>query len=47
MKSINFKRKESVFRSLEQTDSRPVRKPFNWDRMVYFVILLLFIFFYW
>lgn len=45
MKSVNFKRKESIIRSLEQTENRPVRKPVNWDRLVYFGILFLFIFF--
>ncbi len=45
MKSVNFKRKESVIRSLEQTEVRPRRRPINWDRLVYFVILFLFLFF--
>lgn len=45
MKSINFKRKESPIRSLENNRVRPRRKPINWDRLVYFVILFLFVFF--
>jgi multidrug resistance efflux pump len=44
MKSVNFKRKESVIRSIELTEQKLARRPFNWDRIVYFAILFLFLF---
>lgn len=45
MRNISFKRKESVLRTLEIQQDRKVRKPVNWDRLIYFVLLILFAFF--
>jgi multidrug resistance efflux pump len=44
MKSVNFKRKESVIRSIEMTEHNLARRPFNWDRIVYLIILFIFLF---
>ncbi len=41
MKSINFKRKESVLRSVELTEQKLVKRRLNWDRIVYLVILTI------
>ena len=43
MKSINFQRKDSVLRVLEE-DKRKKRS-INWDRIVYFIILGVIAFF--
>jgi multidrug resistance efflux pump len=43
MKSINFKRQESVLRYTDE--QKPKKKKINWDRIVYFLILGLVIFF--
>lgn len=46
MKSINFKRKEeSYLRYFEEQSSRQNKRPFNWDRFVYLVLLAIFLFF--
>jgi multidrug resistance efflux pump len=45
MKNIYFKRKDSVLRSLqEEKKKKPVRK-INWDRVIYFILLSIFLFF--
>lgn len=45
MKNISFKRKESVLRTLEIQQDKRVRRPINWDRLIYFALLILFVFF--
>lgn len=46
MKSLNFKRKEdSYLRYFDETQKRTVKKPFNWDRLIYIVLLLVTLFF--
>jgi hypothetical protein len=46
MKSLNFKRKEdSYLRYFDETQKRAVKKPFNWDRLIYIVLLLITLFF--
>ena len=46
MKSLNFKRKEdSYLRYFDETQKRAVKKPFNWDRVIHFGLLLLTLFF--
>jgi len=46
MKSLNFKRKEdSYLRYFDETKKRTVKKPFNWDRLIYIVLLLVTLFF--
>ena len=46
MKSLNFKRKEdSYLRYFDETQKRAVKKPFNWDRLIYILLLLLTLFF--
>ncbi|MBL7899258.1 MAG: hypothetical protein JNJ99_12045, partial [Crocinitomicaceae bacterium] len=46
MKSLNFKRKEdSYLRYFDETQKRSVKKPFNWDRLIYIVLLLITLFF--
>lgn len=39
MKSLNFKRKESAIRGLEIQQESKAKKPRNWDRIIYFIIL--------
>ncbi|MGV3630761.1 MAG: hypothetical protein ACO1O6_06130 [Bacteroidota bacterium] len=46
MKNISFKRNESVLRGLEiKEDKKKARGPRNWDRIIYFILLLTLIFF--
>lgn len=46
MKSLNFKRKEdSYLRYFDETQKRAVKKPFNWDRVIYLFLLFLTLFF--
>jgi len=46
MKSLNFKRKEdSYLRYFDDTQKRAVKKPFNWDRLIYILLLFLTLFF--
>lgn len=46
MKSVNFKRKEeSYLRYFEEQSARKTKRPFNWDRFVYLVLLAIFLFF--
>jgi hypothetical protein len=46
MKSINFKRKEeSYLRYFEEQSARKTKRPFNWDRFVYLLLLAIFLFF--
>jgi len=46
MKSVNFKRKEeSYLRYFEEQSSRKNKRPFNWDRFVYLLLLAIFLFF--
>ena len=45
MKSISFKRNESVLRGLEIQKEKKSKTPRNWDRIVYFVLLLVLAFF--
>ena len=46
MKSLNFKRKEdSYLRYFDETQKRAVKKPFNWDRLIYIMLLFLTLFF--
>lgn len=46
MKSLNFKRKEdSYLRYFDEQQKRPTKRPINWDRIVYLVLLALAVFF--
>ncbi len=46
MRNISFKRKESVLRTLDiQKDPRG-KKPINWDRIIYLIILFFALFFF-
>lgn len=46
MKSVNFKRKEeSYLRYFEEQSARKNKRPFNWDRFVYLILLAIFLFF--
>lgn len=45
MKNISFKRKESLIRGLETKKTKRSKAPKNWDRIVYLIILGLFLFF--
>ena len=46
MKSVNFKRKEeSYLRYFEEQSVKKSKRPFNWDRFVYLVLLAVFLFF--
>ena len=46
MKSVNFKRKEeSYLRYFEEQSTRGNKRPFNWDRFVYLILLAIFLFF--
>ena len=46
MKSVNFKRKEeSYLRYFEEQSSKKGKRPFNWDRFVYLLLLAIFLFF--
>lgn len=46
MKSVNFKRKEeSYLRYFEEQSARGKKRPFNWDRFVYLILLAIFLFF--
>jgi hypothetical protein len=46
MKSLNFKRKEdSYLRYFDETQKRAAKKPFNWDRLIYILLLFLTLFF--
>lgn len=46
MKSVNFKRKEeSYLRYFEEQSNRGNKRPFNWDRFVYLILLAVFLFF--
>jgi hypothetical protein len=46
VKSVNFKRKEeSYLRYFEEQSSRKNKRPFNWDRFVYLILLAIFLFF--
>ncbi len=44
MKNISFKRKESVIRGSE-VEQRKKKSQFNWDRLIYFILLFLLVFF--
>ena len=44
MKSINFKRNESVIRH-GASQKKSKRKKINWDRLIYFIILGIVVFF--
>lgn len=46
MKSLNFKRKDdSYLRYLEESSSKKVKAPFNWDRVIYLFLLVIAAFF--
>lgn len=45
MKNLSFKRKESLIRGLEIKSENKVKSPRNWDRIIYLVLLALFLFF--
>jgi multidrug resistance efflux pump len=45
MKSVNFKRKESVLRSVELNEQKLTHRKINWDRVVYLSLLALALFF--
>jgi len=46
MKSVNFKRKEeSYLRYFEEQNNSKAKRPFNWDRFVYLLLLAIFLFF--
>jgi multidrug resistance efflux pump len=46
MKSVNFKRKEeSYLRYFEEQNAKNSKRPFNWDRFVYLMLLAIFLFF--
>lgn len=45
MKSISFKRNESVLRGLEIQKEKKSKAPRNWDRIVYFLLLITLAFF--
>lgn len=45
MKNISFKRNESVLRGLEIKEEKKTKAPRNWDRIVYFGLLLVLAFF--
>lgn len=45
MKNLSFKRKESLIRGLEIKSENKVKSPRNWDRIIYFVLLGLLLFF--
>lgn len=45
MKNISFKRNESVLRGLEIKEKKKTRGPRNWDRIIYFILLLFLLFF--
>lgn len=44
MKSVNFKRKDSSFRSIKEEKTTSYKK-INWDRVTYFIILCILLFF--
>ena len=42
MKSLNFKRKDdSYLRFLEETKSKKTKAPFNWDRLIYLILMVV------
>jgi multidrug resistance efflux pump len=45
MKNISFKRKESAIRGLENQKVAKTKAPRNWDRLIYFFVLFLLLFF--
>jgi hypothetical protein len=45
MKNISFKRNESVLRGLEIKENKKPKAPINWDRIIYFILLLFLAFF--
>lgn len=45
MKNINFKRKESAIRVGAEEVQRKPKKPINWDRIIYFILLTIGLFF--
>lgn len=45
MKSINFKRKDNSFRSIREVEKKVTHKAINWDRITYFIILTILLFF--
>ncbi len=45
MKNISFKRNESKLRGLEIQKEAKTKKPRNWDRIIYFIILIFLAFF--
>ena len=45
MRNISFKRKESVIRGLEIQQEARAHRPRNWDRIIYFSILGILLFF--
>ena len=45
MKSIYFKKKDTVFRSLQEQKIEKPKKRINWDRIVYMILLFTFLFF--
>ncbi|MES2588684.1 MAG: hypothetical protein V4622_06865 [Bacteroidota bacterium] len=45
MKNISFKRNESVLRGLEIQKEKKTKTQINWDRIIYFILLLILVFF--
>ncbi len=45
MKNISFKRNESVIRGLEIQNEKKTKAPRNWDRIIYFIVLIILAFF--
>jgi multidrug resistance efflux pump len=45
MKNIYFKRKDSVLRSLQEEKKKKRVRKINWDRLIYFILLSIFLFF--
>ena len=45
MKNIYFKKSDSVLRKINEEKKKEKYKPINWDRIVYFVLLIVIIFF--
>lgn len=45
MKSSDFKRKDSTFKSIKDIDIKKKKKVLNWDRITYFFLLVIFLFF--
>ena len=45
MKSLNFKRKEDSYLRYFDEKNKKARRPFNWDRLIYLMLLALVLFF--